>query len=263
MTWRYFLLFLIILNQLSRSQVNEIEFLQTVNSLYYSLESSDLQNFSAWISSDYFRENLKDVMPNEEYPLEIIWTNPNRIFFIKRPLPVISDSVKSDMAQTLQLEMQQELKGLLIDWQRFYGGNLLAGLPAQYKLTTRSDTVLLEYETLEQGEKIQACLYFGQNGLWLKLLLKYIESPQEINIYPVFNYIENKWLCSGWQVQMLEKSEVQSGFIVQIISHKIDKYWLPKRLNMQLQTKDKKDLIYHREYNFYNVMTNRSIKVVE
>ncbi len=41
-----------------------MKFLQKVNSIYYSIESTNLQNFSAWISSDFFNENLKEKLKN-------------------------------------------------------------------------------------------------------------------------------------------------------------------------------------------------------
>lgn len=263
MLLKFILPLVILISYACQAQETGIDFLKKVNSLYYSIESTNLQNFSAWISSDYFTENLKNELPGEVYPIEIIWTSPNRLFFIKRPLPVISDTTKSNLAQNLQLELQQELKGVLMDWQRFYGGSIVAGLPPQYQQTDRLDTILIEYETIEQGNKIYACMYFGKNGLLLKLQLWYVDLAQMIVIYPGFNYVDNKFLCSGWQVQIFEQGEVKSGFSVQLISHKIDTYWLPKKLNMQLQTREKRELIYQREYNFYNVMTNRSIKVIE
>jgi hypothetical protein len=261
--WKYFFLLVMLLYRPSTAQLDTVEFFQRVNSLYYTVESCGLQNFSMWVTSDFFRENIDSAASTQEYPWEIIWVRPNKIFFIKRPLFLTGDSTKFHLAQKLQLEMQQELKGLIIDWQRFYGGSILADLPPHYNLIALQDTILLKYESREQDKKMDVCQYFGQNGVCLKVRFKYVDSGQEIYIYPVFNYIDIKWLCSGWQVQMLENNEVSSGFIVQIFSEKINTCWLPKKIIMQLQTKKTPAIIFKREYEISNIITNRSIKVVE
>jgi hypothetical protein len=247
------------------AQLDSVSFLQKVKSSYYSVQSTALPNFSQWVTSDYFRERMKGVLGEGEYPLEMIWIGPDRLFFIKLPLLSAIDSIQSDAVQNLQLEMQQELKGILIDWQRFYGGEILSGVPPRSvcSLSSSRDTVLIKFEIMEQEQKIDVCFYFGENGLCLKLKLHYRESARDILIYPTFDYIDGRWLCSGWQTQIIENGDVQSGFLVQIVSEKVDRYWLPKKLNMQLQTTKIKDVVYKREYYFANTLLNRSIQLVE
>ncbi len=259
-----FLLF-VLLCQPAAAQLDTLGFFQNVRTHYYTIESSGLQNFSMWITSDYYRGNTDSSISAHEYPLELIWIRPNKMSFIQRPLigPQGGDSTQVLLAQKLQLELYQELKGLVFDWQRFYGRGILADLPARYDLTVQQDTIFIKYETQEQAQKMRICLYFGQNGLCFKLRLTYLESGQEIFIYPVFNYLGDKWLCSGWQVQIVEKNEVQSGFIVQVFSEKLDNYWFPKKITMQLQTKEAGAVIYTREYYISNIMVNRSIKVLD
>jgi hypothetical protein len=263
-TFRYLLLLLCLL--LSRpvpAQLDTVAFFQKVNSLYYTVESSGLQNFSMWVTSDYFRENIDSLHLLEDYPLEIIWIKPNRISFIKRPLSITSDTSKSRLIGKWQMEMYQELKGLLIDWQRFYGGGILDDLPPHYTLAVRQDTVLIRYQATEQGKKMEVCHYFGKNGLSLKLRFIYVDSGDEIHIYPVFDYLGAKWLCIGWEVQLLKNNEVSSGFIVQVFSAKTDGYWLPKKIIMQLQTRQNDTIIFKREYDIVNVMIDRPLKYME
>jgi hypothetical protein len=245
------------------AQLDTLSFFQKVHTLYYTVESSGLQNFSMWITSDYYRRNTDSTITANGYPLEFIWMRPNRMSFIKGVLnsPAGTDSAQIQQAQKLQLDMYYELKGLFYDWLRFYGSGILADLPADYNLTVRQDTVIIKYETREQGQKMRVCLYFGLNALCFKLQLTYPDSEQEIYIYPAFTYLGTKWLCSGWQVQIFEKAEVQSGFILQISSEKLDNYWFPKKITMQLQTKQIEPVIYTREYSIANIMVNRPIEV--
>jgi hypothetical protein len=263
--YKFALMVLIVAYRPGTAQLDTLGFFQKVNTLYYSVESTGLQNFSLWVTSDYYRQKTDSTISAHEYPWELIWIRPNKMFFIRRPLPgpLGTDSAQYRLAQQLQLEMQQELKGVTIDWQRFYGGRILADLPARYDLMVQQDTITLNYETLENGQKIRVAFYFGQNGLCFKLCLTYLESGQEIFIYPAFTYLGSQWLCSGWQVQILDKNEVQSGFIVQIFSEKSESYWFPKKIIMQLQTKSTMAAIYKREYYLANLMVNRSIKLLE
>jgi len=260
---KFLLLLLLFCYRPVTAQLDTLDFFQKVNSLYYTVESSGLQNFSMWVTSDYYKENIDTSGSFNLYPWEIIWVNPDKIFFIKRPLSITNDSTRIQEVQKLQLDMQQELRGIMIDWQRFYGGALLADLPAHYNLIALQDTIFIHYETVELGKKMEIFQYFGKNGLCFKLRFKYVDSGQEIYIYPEFSYLGNKWLCSGWEVQMLENNEVSSGFIVRIISAKINTIWLPKKIIMQVQTKAAQSMIFNREYSIVNIMINRSLKVVD
>jgi hypothetical protein len=247
------------------AQLDTVDFFQKVRTLYYTVESSGLQNFSMWITSDYYRSNTDSTITAHGYPLEFIWMRPDRISFIKGALnsPPGADSGQVRQVEKLQLDLYHELKGLFYDWQRFYGRGILADLPAEYELTVQQDTILIKYETQEQGQTMQVGLYFGLNALCFKLHLTYPDSGQEIFIYPAFTYLGNKWLCSGWQVQIIEKAEVQSGFIVQIFSEKLNNYWLPKKITMQLQTKQSEAVLYTREYYIANIMLNRPIEMLD
>ncbi len=265
MNKKLILLLIVIFYRPAEAQLDTLGFFQKVRTLYYTVESSGLQNFSMWITSDYYRSNTDSTITAHGYPLEFIWMRPDRISFIKGALnrPPGADSTQVLQVAKLQLDMYHELKGLFYDWLRFYGSGILADLPAQYELALQQDTIFIKYETQEQGQKMRVCLYFGQNALCFKLHLAYLDSGQEIYIYPAFTYLGNKWLCSGWQVQLLEKAEVQSGFNVQIFSEKLDNYWLPKKITMQLQTKQSEAVVYTREYYIANIMVNRPIEMVD
>jgi hypothetical protein len=262
---KLFFLLIVLLYRPAAAQLDTMGFFQKVRTLYYTVESSGLQNFSMWLTSDYYRRNTDSTITAHRYPLEFIWMRPGRMSFIKGALinPPGVDSTQLRQAAQLQLDMYHELKGLFYDWLRFYGSGILADLPADYDLKVRQDTILIKYETLEQGQKTQVCLYFGQNALCFKLQLTYPDSEQEIYIYPAFTYPGNKWLCSGWQVQIFEKAAVQSGFIVRIFSEKLDNCWFPKKITMQLQTKQNEVKIFTREYYIANIMINRPIEALD
>ena len=244
------------------AQVNEPEFFKRVNTIYYALELTDLNNFSSWISSNIFEETTKDLYKDEIYPIEFLWVKPNDPYFIRRPLPPIQDSLAAVRVQGAQDELQQELRALLMDWGRFYAGRLLTEMPTDYTLETRADTVLLNFKNYNDPRGSETHILFGLNGLVLQTSVVYRDSSETINTFPEYKYTGEYWLCTGWRVQILKNNEVISGFQVKVISRRIEKYWLPSQFQMELQSKDVRDKIFIRVYNFRNIRINRDIQVL-
>jgi len=254
-------LVLIIFGALS-AQYNESEFLYRVKTMYHSLRLTELDNFSSWVTSNLFLEALKDDSEEEIYPLEIIWKNPDLIYYIKRPLPQLNDNDKLNEIMQLQMEMIQELQGLLIDWQRFSAGNILDDLPETYLITVKDDTVSVEYEKFESGKNVKIQILFGQNGLCLKIITNYLHKNEIIVIYPGYALVEDKWICNKWMLQIYQKGQVDSGLQVSIKSRKVEDYWIPQRLTLQLQKRGIKDTWFIRDYKFRNVVLNKDLQIV-
>jgi hypothetical protein len=105
-------------------------------------------------------------------------------------------------------------------------------------------------------------MLFDQSGLVLKTIATYQDSLQKIEIYPEYNYTGEYWLCKGWRVQISEKGEITSGFHVKVISKRINNYWLPTQFQMTLQSKEVKDKLFLRVYNFKNILINRDIQIL-
>jgi hypothetical protein len=146
------LLFIIYTNPLS-AQFNEAEFLYRVKTSYHSLKIAGLDNFSSWITSNIFLEATKEVSAEEIYPLEIIWKNPDLLYYIKRPLPDAGNAEKQKDLQQHQMDMIQELQGLLVDWQRLFAGNILDELPETYLIRPKEDTVFVLLNTSIKKKK--------------------------------------------------------------------------------------------------------------
>lgn len=244
------------------AQVNEPEFFNRVNTSYYALELTDLNNFSSWISSNIFEETTKDLYKDEIYPIEFLWVKPNDPYFIRRPLPPVQDSLAAARAQNAQDDLQQELRALLMDWGRFYAGRLLEDMPTDYILEARADTVLLNFKNYNDPRDSETHILFGLNGLVLQTSIVYKDSSERINTFPEYKYTGEYWLCTGWRVQNLKNSEVISGFQVKVISKRIEKYWLPSQFQMELQSKDIREKIFIRVYKFRNIRINRDIQVL-
>ena len=158
--------------------------------------------------------------------------------------------------------MRKELKAVFLDWQRFYSGKLLENMPPDYTLETVGDTVILRFSTLEEQKSVKNILKFGMNGICIKNTLTYPDQNEHIDTYPIFKFTGEKWLCTGWRVQIFEGDEISTGYLVEINAQRIEKYWLPQVIKLTLQTIRDKQSRYIREYYFRNILINRNIEVM-
>jgi len=257
------IILLILVNGTLPAQFNESEFIYRVKTMYHSLKLTGLDNFSSWVTSNIFLEATKEISAEELYPLEIIWKNPDLIYYIRKPLPQSNDTLKQKEIQELQMDMIQELQGLLIDWQRFSAGNILDGLPETYLVTTKDDTVSIEFEKFESGKNVKVKMLFGQNGLCLKIITNYTHKDEIMYIYPEYTLVEDKWMCNKWTLQIHKKGQIDSGLMVSIKSRKLEDYWVPQRLILQLQKREIDNTMFMRDYKFRNVVLNKDLQIVK
>jgi hypothetical protein len=241
---------------------NQEEFLYRVKTIYHSLRGQGVENYSSWVTSDLFLKRTRPIYNAELYPLELIWSVPNQIYYIKRPVPVIQDSLQIRQTSEWQMDMLQALKGIMIDWQRFFAGNILDEMPETFLVTTRDDSAYISYELNNMGQPVKVRLLFGLNGICLRTYVSYPDKKEEIYTYPSFRLIDNKWLCTGWTVQALKNREVESGYSVKLKFKKLENFWALERIGLQLQDVHKKDIIFTREYIFKNITVNRDLKIV-
>jgi hypothetical protein len=258
--------FIVVLLSLNFSAVNaqfsDKEFFSRLDTNYFSLEAAKLSNFSTWVTSNVFRENTKDLFEEEVSPLELIWSYPDKMYFIKRPLPAGKTDSQYAMIDTLQIMLQSELKGIFYNWQRFIGEKLLLDKPQNYLFTTSNDSVFLEFDKLEDSRNLHVSYVFGLNALCLKIALSYEDSKEIIYTYPKYIYVDSRWLCNEWRVQIENEGVITSGILVKINSHKIKEFWLPHKIFMFIQTAEEPGKAFIREFYFKNILLNRDIQVI-
>jgi hypothetical protein len=236
---------------------NREEFLSRVKTIYHSLSLSGLDNFSARITSNVFLEKTKDFYNEEEFPYEIIWKTPNKLFYIKRAMPTLADTVQQNLVEQTRKDLLQELKGVFIDWQRFCAGNVLDDLPETHLIYSNRDTAYIQYQEYDRGKNLKVKMYFGINGLLMKIVTSYPDTQEEIYIYPGYMLVENKWLCNKWTVQMLKNGQVEGGFVVKLELNKYDQFWIPIRIIMQLRKKELEKRLFIRDYKLRNIILNK------
>jgi hypothetical protein len=247
-----------------QAQFDPQVFLYRVNIYYYNLHVANLGNFSSWITSDEFERNTEKIFQKEVFPLEIIWTKSNRVFFIKRSLPALNDSTEYIYIEKLQLDLLNELKDIIRDWQRFHGGMLLENMPQDYLLQANNDTVYLRYETRTDSGNSTAVIDFTVKGKCLKINTTYHDKDKNIIFYPSYSSYENKWLNTGWIEKIFESGKITHECDIKVLSQKVGNYLLPDKISMDKKTlgprgQDKK---FSRIYKFRNILTNKNLKVI-
>ena len=75
--------------------------------------------------------------------------------------------------------------------------------------------------------------------------------------------VENKWICKYWQVQIYQNNQIDSGFEVSLKSRKVQNYWVPQRLVMQLQKKGMENTLFVRDYKFRNIVINKDLQILQ
>lgn len=247
-----------------QAQFDPQVFLYRVNIYYYNLHATNLENFSSWITSDKFERNTDKIFNKEVFPLEMIWTKSNRVFFIKRPLLPVKDSTEYLYIEKLQLDLLNELKGIIRDWQWFHAGMLLEKMPKNYLLQAKNDTVFLRYESLSDSGNSTIAIDFTIKGKCLKINTTYHDKDKNIILYPSFSSYENKWLITGWIVKLFKAGKIRHECDIKIVSQKVGNYLLPDIISMNKKTLglSVQDKNFSSIYKFRNILINKNLKVI-
>ena len=237
-----------------KAQFDEPEFFKKINEIYYNLEDSKIDNFSAWITSSAYKKVTAEFYKQENFPLELIWVKPNDIYFIRRPLSAVAESSNNDLAIRAQRDLQLELRNLLENWRRFYAGRLLADMPMTYQITSQGDSVTLLFSGDNESLSTKTCLLFSVNGLLTRFEQTVGNSGALIILLPKYKFTGKFWLCTGWQVSVAGKKFLE----VKVTSQKISQMWVPETISIKYDESGKAD----NTYDFRNVRVNRDIQVL-
>ena len=255
----FFILLFCIINLYA--QFDEQVFFNRVNSIYHTLDTTDVNNFSVNITSDYFEFKDGEKIDHDAYsPIEFIWIKPRQLHFNRVNFPANLDSAVQTNIFQLHNEMFQELRGIFMDWQRFFGGKLLFDLAANYSIDTVEDTVHISFDSYENNIPVKMIFYFGKNALCFRIETVYKSINQKIITYPTYLLVENKWLCTEWTVKILQNGVINSGFNVKLKSAKYKNSWIPLQALIQVQTRQKLNQTFTRLYKFRNLEVNRDLK---
>lgn len=240
---------------------DEKQFFLDLKNSYYSLNDTHIGNFSALITSLKMEKFSKDNWDNQEiFPLQLIWFKPDRIYLAQQGTPTIKEN-KYKEYQDLVEGIKQQVKGILVDFQRFYITGLYKSINSNYKITHDNEFVWISFNVGSEEMIIPVTYILGRNGLCLKIEIDYSNENKKITIYPSFKTIKTKWLCDGWTVQTLINDEPISGFILEINYSEYQSIWIPMQININVQKADEPETRYYDIIKLRNYMFDQPMEL--
>lgn len=213
-------------------------FKENAKPYYYSLMAGNMQNFSCLFSTETYIKFMKSRGDTvNTYPLKLIWTRAGKIYYVLQPFPGMEkDSERPKILEKIQL-MKNQFHGFYMDWLNYLIISPLDDIPAGTSAIFRNDSVFVSYATAEEGSGATVRKRFFRSG---QLISFEVETQYERVInYPIYEEVEGKWLCAGWDTQIYVDDEVTSGLSTRLELRKIQNDWFPIRANVLVQTVEK------------------------
>ncbi len=246
----------------AQSNFDETSFLQALHLSYYTLSNTKLQNFIASVSSAKFDTFTKQNWDTVGIPpIKIIWEKPNKIYLSQLKFPFKMNAKQKKTYTELVNALKMQMKGILLDLQRFYLVGLLdPDLMDHYVLRHTDKAVQMTFSDIDnQGTTVKYLL--GLNGLCIMIDINYPLQNKEMVLYPQFKTVDEKWLCQGWTVQTMVAGQVVSGFKLTVNFAQTQNIWLPESFFIEVQKADKKDKIFYDEIKLFDYLLNQNITI--
>jgi hypothetical protein len=237
-TLKFFPLILLLMVVQLWADNNWQDFRDNHEKYYIFLEQTDLQNFSCLFTTDAYLSFINDIADSSyTYPLKLIWTREGKSYYILQPYPQPTDSKqRQQIMQKIQMT-KTHFQGFYLDWINFLIASPFADIPDSARTKFSGDTVRVSYSTSDELGTVSVEKIFFSSG---KLLRVAVTSPTgKIINFPKYTEVENKWLCSGWDTQIMKGDSVFSGLATGLEIHKISNYWMPVRADVVVQTVEK------------------------
>ncbi len=253
--------FMFSLSHAQQKTFDEKSFFSGLKDSYYILSEQSIENFTALVTSHKMENLAKNLWQNEEiFPLQLIWFTPDKIFISQRGVPSVpEDSVA--IYQEIVDGLKQQLKGLLLDLQRFYLVGIYESIGQDYSIRMQDQIIEVQFAFAAAGDTTKVRYMFGRNGLCLRIEVSYPGQNREIHIFPDFRLIKTKWLCTGWTVQNYMNNEIESGFQVQVTNSLVNNIWVPTDIIIGVQKADTPGDTYFDRIRLRNYLFDQSIQL--
>ncbi len=243
-----------------KTSFNEQAFFSRIKTSYYNLSETGVKNFVALVTSAKTEQLAKEIWDNAEvFPLQLIWFNPNKLYMSQRGVPKIPKEKQKEY-QEAQQGLKMQLRGVLVDLQRFYLNGIYESISPDYILQHNEEAVQLTFSSGQDSLLAKVKYLFGENGLLLMIQIDYPQTQKQIVIYPRFKTVKTKWLCTGWSVQNYILNEVESGFDITLTNRLEKGLWVPGSLLIEVQKAETKGQKYYDEIKLKNYLFNQSIQ---
>jgi len=244
-----------------RAEFNEKDFFNNLSNSYYTLSEDKAQNFAALVTSLKFQTFADSMWKNQEiFPLQLIWFNPDDVYLSQLGVPKI-ESAKYKEYQEILDGLKLQLRGILLDLQRFYLNGLYKNITGDYKIQNNEEAVQITMQSETDKIVTKVKYLFGYNGLCLLNEISYPDQNKVIVIYPKFKTVKNKWLCQGWKVQTYFNGEVESGFDLELTNSFVDNKWVPSKIKIEVQKAEIKGTTFYDEIIIKNYLFDQPLEL--
>ena len=241
---------------------NEQEFFNRLRDSYYTLSATNKKNFVALVTSLKMESLAEELWQKKEiFPLQLIWFNPNKIYISQKGVPQIPRGKYKEYQEVVN-GLKMQLKGILLDLQRFYLIGLYGSISGDYTLQHNEEAVQITQVQKSADVEIKSKYLFGLNGLCLFNEIAYPAEQKVITIEPHFKTVKSKWLCTGWKVQTVINGEINSGFNLIIDNVFVDNVWVPGQITIEVQKADAKGKTFFDRIKLKNYLFNQAIQLV-
>jgi hypothetical protein len=256
---RYLYVFIVLFIFRAEAQISnfdERDFFKRVRDSYYCLSEENVNNFTALVTNVSIEEFAKELWNNAEiFPIQMIWFAPDRLFLSQQGVPTLPKDKYGEYQQQISA-LNQQVKGILMDLQRFFFRGIYNSLHEDYQLSFDDDqTVVLSYVRGSGPQETDTKYYFGLNGMCIKIEMIYPSQNKRVITLPRFRAVKTKWLCTGWSIQTIDNDEVSGGYIISLKNKVVNDLWVPINIQIEVQKSDRigetfSDIIKIRNYLF-------------
>ena len=242
---------------------DEKQFFQDLKKSYYNLNDTNLENLTALVTSLKMEKFAKEIWNTEEvFPIQFIWFKPDKLYLAQQGTPTISENRYKEY-QDLVIGIKQQIKGILVDFDRFYITGLYESIKSTYNISLKDEFVLIDFNIGQEQESIPVKYTMGRNGLCIEIEIDYPDQSKRIILNPNFKIIKTKWICTGWKVQTLVNEEPISGFILDIRYDQYQSIWIPTQIIINVQKSDEPGTTYYDVIKLKSYMFNQPLELQE
>jgi len=215
-------------------------FRERTREYYHYMYTSELKNFSClFTTSAYINFVKQQADSGYTYPLKFIWTNSGRVYFVLQPTPTVNDSLAKEAVLNEIRKVKKQFHGFFLDWQNFLIFTPFDDIPENARTIFTKDSIRVEYTSGEVDKIARVKKLFLPSGKLIKVSVE--AGRQKVVNYPVYDELEGKWICTGWETRIIQNGEVISGLVTGLELQKIQEYWVPSRVDFVVQTREKPD----------------------
>ncbi|MCB0281730.1 MAG: hypothetical protein H6627_03745 [Calditrichae bacterium] len=242
---------------------NEQDFFKNMQESYYSLNTTDKNNFTVLLTNLRTEQFAAEQWKNSEiFPLQLIWFSSDRMFLSEQGVPALNDSAKN-VYTNLVMDLKKQITGVLFDLKRFYFNGVYSSISSDYSLKINDDVVQIDFSTNVENDTTFFSYFFGKNGLCLKIETVTPANNLRVETYPNFKIVKTKWLITGWEVQMSKNGEIYSGLTIKLNNTFVSDVWVPQDMIITVQKTEAKGTTFSDLVKFRNFLFNQPLQFIE